>query len=94
MMLEVPELVSVSDKLWLLPNWTLPKARPAGIAVSGPAGAPVPDTEIVTVWLLFPFAFRRRALLDVSDMSIITAMDPLAGPVTFGENVTLKVELC
>jgi hypothetical protein len=42
--LDPPELVSVSDRLELLPTWTLPKARLVGLAVNVPGVTPVPES--------------------------------------------------
>ena len=41
--LDPPVLVNVSDKLALLPAWTLPNARLVGLSVSVPCVTPVPD---------------------------------------------------
>ena len=46
-----PELVSVSDKLELLPIWTLPNARLVGFTVSVPSVTPVPESEKFMVGL-------------------------------------------
>ncbi len=59
--LDPPLLVSVSDKLVLLPICTLPNARLAGFAVSVPCATPVPVSGMlklgfdpVDVMLTFP----------------------------------------
>jgi hypothetical protein len=39
-----PVLVSVSDKLVLLPTWTLPNARLVGLAAKAPGATPVADS--------------------------------------------------
>jgi hypothetical protein len=44
-----PELVMVSARVWEVPTWTLPKPRLAGLVVSWPEVAPVPETGNVTV---------------------------------------------
>jgi len=45
--LEPPELVSVSDSVWLLPTWTLPKLRLLAVAVSDPDVTPAPDSGML-----------------------------------------------
>jgi hypothetical protein len=40
-MLVPPEFVKVSDKLVLLPTWTLPNERLVGVALSVPCATPV-----------------------------------------------------
>ena len=59
--LDPPELVSVSDKLALLPTCTLPNARLVGLAFSVPCVTPVPESgmlklEAVEVILTLPLA--------------------------------------
>src|SRR5260370_23785154 len=44
MRLDPPELVSVSDKVVLLPACTLPNARLVGVAASAPCVTPVPES--------------------------------------------------
>jgi hypothetical protein len=44
--LDPPELVSVSDAVWLFPVCTLPKLTVEGLAVSAPAVVPVPESAI------------------------------------------------
>jgi hypothetical protein len=44
-----PVLVSVSDKLVLLPTWTLPNARVVGFAASAPGVTPVPESGMLKV---------------------------------------------
>src|SRR5882672_211406 len=46
-----PVLVSVSDRLALLPTCTLPKDRLVGLADSAPALTPVPETAMFRVGL-------------------------------------------
>jgi hypothetical protein len=46
-----PVLVNVSDKLVLLPTWTLPKLRLVGFAVSAACATPVPDSGRFTARL-------------------------------------------
>src|SRR6478609_5261505 len=40
---ELPELIRVADWVWLVPIFTLPKARLVGKTASCPAAMPVPD---------------------------------------------------
>jgi hypothetical protein len=77
--LEPPELVRVSDNVWLLPTCTLPKLRLVAVAVSDPAVTPVPDSGTLNVG----FA-----------PSLTIARLPLAGPTVVAVKVTLKVVLC
>jgi len=49
--LDPPVLVSVSDKVVLLPTWTLPKLRLVGLAVSAACATPVPDSGRFTAEL-------------------------------------------
>ena len=78
-MLEPPELVRVSDSVWLFPTCTLPKLRLAAVAVIDPAVTPVPESGTFNVG----FA-----------PSLTIARLPLAGPTFVAVNVTLKVVLC
>src|SRR5208282_255081 len=55
--LDPPVLVSVSDRLLLLPTWTLPNAKLEGLGESTPAVTPVPvpvperlSTTVLFVW--------------------------------------------
>src|SRR5271169_428985 len=59
--LDPPVLVSVSDKLVLLPTGTLPNAKLVGFAVSAPCVTPVPESgmlslesELFDVMLMLP----------------------------------------
>ena len=45
--LDPPVLVSVSDKLELLPTGTLPNAKLVGFAVSAPCVTPVPESGML-----------------------------------------------
>jgi hypothetical protein len=76
--MDPPELVKVSDNVWLLPTCTLPKLRLAAVAVSAPGATPVPDSEMAR--------FGFDALLVMERL-------PLADPAVVGVNVTLKVAL-
>ena len=76
--LDPPELVSVSDKVWLLPTCTLPKLRLVAVAVSDPGVTPVPDSGTFNVGF--------DALLVIERL-------PLADPPVVGVNVTLNVAL-
>ena len=74
-----PELLRVSVRLLVLPIWTLPKLRFAGLADKVPGDTPVPDRPTLTV------AF---------DALLVTAMFPVIVPVELGANLTLKLVLC
>ncbi len=76
--LDPPELVSVSDAVWLAPVWTLPKLTLDGLAVSDPAVTPVPESATESVEL--------EALL-------VTLRLPLTAPLACGANATLKLVL-
>jgi hypothetical protein len=76
--LEPPELVRVSDNVWLFPTCTLPKLRLAAVAVSDPAVTPEPESGIPR--------FGFDALLVMERL-------PVADPPVVGVNVTLKVAL-
>jgi len=73
-----PVLVSVSERLELLPVWTLPKARLAGFAESWPSVMPVPERAIFS------------GELDAFDT---IASVPLAAPAAVGVKVAVKVTL-
>ena len=77
--LEPPELVRVSESVWLLPTCTLPKLRLVAVAVSDPGVTPVPDSGT------FKFGF---------DASLTIARSPFAGATVVGVKVTLKAVLC
>jgi hypothetical protein len=76
--LEPPELVKVSDSVWLLPTCTLPKLRLVAVAVSDPGVTPEPESGTVKVGF--------DALLVIERL-------PLADPPVVGVKVTLKVAL-
>ena len=71
-------LVTVSDRLELLPTCTLPKLRLVGLAVSAPGVIPVPDNGMV------------RVGFEAFDVMVTL---PLAAPAEAGANFTLKVAL-
>lgn len=73
-----PVLVSVSDRLELLPICTFPNERLTGFADSAPGVTPVPETGMVSVGF------------DPLDVMVTL---PLAAPVATGANCTLKVVL-
>ena len=73
--LEPPELVNVSDKLALLPTWTLPNARLVGLAVSVPCVTPVPESAMLKLGFE---AFEVMLTL------------PLAAPLVVGEKSTVN----
>ena len=70
-----PVLVSVSDKLVLLPTWVPLNARVVGFAASAPGVAPVPDSGM----LKFGFA----------PVEVIFTL-PLAAPLAVGEKSTVN----
>jgi len=74
--LEPPELVRVSDNVWLLPTCTLPKLRLVAVAVSDPGVTPVPDSG------------RPNVGFDAL-LVIVTA--PVALPVALGAKFAVKV---
>jgi hypothetical protein len=76
--LDPPVLVSVSDRLALLPTCTLPNDRLVGFAESVPAVTPVPETGMFKVGL--------------APSEVIVTL-PLAAPVAAGANCRLKVLL-
>src|ERR1022692_329281 len=73
--LDPPVFMSEFAKVTLLPTLALPKARLAGLEVSGPAAVPVPESETVKVEL--------EALET-------TVMPPLALAADCGVNTALK----
>ena len=76
--LEPPELVKLSDSVWLLPTWTLPKVRLLAVAVSDPGVAPDPESGTANVGF---------------DALLVMERLPLADPPVVGAKVTLKVAL-
>jgi hypothetical protein len=76
--LDPPELVRVSDSVWLLPTCTLPKFRLVTVAVSAPGATPVPESGMFNVGF---------------DALLMMERFPLADPAVVGVNVTLKVAL-
>jgi hypothetical protein len=76
--LEPPELVKVSESVWLLPTCTLPKLRLVAVAVSDPGVTPVPESGILNVGF---------------DALLVTERLPLADPPVVGVKVTLKLAL-
>ena len=76
--LDPPELVRVSESVWLLPTCTLPKLRLAAVAVSDPGVTPVPESGTFNVGF---------------DALLVMERLPLADPPVVGVNVTLKVAL-
>ena len=73
-----PELVSVSEKVELLPICTLPKLWLDGFAASDPAETPLPERG------MFKVGF---------DASLRMAMLPVTDPVACGAKTTLKFAL-
>ena len=76
--LEPPELVRVSESVWLLPTCTLPKLRLVAVAVSDPGVIPVPESGMPRLGF---------------DASLVIARLPEADPPLVGVNLTLKVML-
>jgi hypothetical protein len=73
--LDPPELVSVSDKLLLLPIWTLPNPRLVGFAVSVPCVTPVPESGMLK--------------LGFEPFEVMLTL-PLAAPLVVGANSTVN----
>jgi hypothetical protein len=76
--MDPPELVRVSDRVWLFPTCTLPKFRLVALAVSDPSATPVPESGTPR--------FGFDALLVMETL-------PLADPPVVGVKVTLKLTL-
>ena len=76
--LDPPELVRVSDSVWVLPTCTLPKLRLVAVAVSDPGVTPVPESGMPNVGF--------DALLLIERL-------PEADPPVVGVKVTLNVAL-
>src|SRR5271157_517796 len=70
-----PVFFSVSDKLALLPTWTLPNARLVGLAVSVPCVTPVPESAMLK--------------LGFESLEVMLTL-PLAAPLVVGENSTVN----
>jgi hypothetical protein len=70
---EPPVLVRVSDKLVLLPTWTLPNARLVGLAVRVPGVTPVPESGMLK--------------LGFEPVDVMLTL-PLAAPLVVGEKST------
>ena len=62
--LDPPELVRVSDSVWLLPTCTLPKLRLVAVAVSDPGAAPVPESGTFNVGFDALLLIERLPLAD------------------------------
>jgi len=75
-----PVFVNVSDKLVLLPSWTLPNKRLVAFGVSVPGPIPFPNRLNDTVFPLFPFPWF--------DPVVPKATLPLKEPVAGGAKVT------
>jgi hypothetical protein len=78
-MLVCPEFVNVSDKLVLLPTWTLPNDRLVGVGDSVPWATPVALSGIVKLGFV-PFEVMFTL--------------PVAGPLAVGAKSTVKDVLC
>ena len=70
-----PVLVSVSDKLELLPTCTFPNARLAGFEVNVPWVTPVPE--------------RGMLKLEFDPLEVMVTL-PLAAPLAVGEKTTVN----
>jgi hypothetical protein len=77
--LDPPVLVSVSDKLELLPICTLPKARLVGLAPSAPCATPVPVNGMLR--------------LEFEPLDVMLTF-PLTEPLADGLKSTVKDVLC
>lgn len=77
--LEPPVLVTVSDRLVLLPTCTLPNPSEAGFGDSVPCVAPVPDKGMLK--------------LEFEPSEVITTL-PLVAPLAVGANTTVNEVLC
>ena len=73
--LNPPELVSVSDRLELLPTWTLPNARLVGLAVNVPGVTPVPESGMLK--------------LGFEPFEVMLTL-PLAAPLVVGAKSTVN----
>jgi hypothetical protein len=76
--LEPPELVRVSESVWLLPTCTLPKLRLVAVAVSDPGVTPVPESGMPRVGF---------------DALLVMERLPEDEPPVVGVKVTLKLTL-
>ena len=79
MTVEPPVLVTVSVRACLLPTVTLPKLRLAGFDPRVAGAIPVPDKELVS---------------DEFEASEVMVRVPLAFPLAWGANDTIRVVLC
>jgi hypothetical protein len=66
-MLEPPELVNVSGRLWLLPTWTFPKFKLGALAAKDPGVTAVPVTGTVSVGLEALLVMERLKLSAPAD---------------------------
>jgi hypothetical protein len=74
--LELPELVSVSDRVALLPTCTLPKARLGGLATRLPAAlVPMPDRGTTRVGFEALLMMVRLPLLLPVDLGVKVIMN-------------------
>ena len=78
MTLDPPVFVTVSDRVRLLPTVTLPKLRFVGFEPSAPT--------------LIPVADRGNVNVGLDAFEVIVTL-PVAAPVAWGANVTVKVVL-
>jgi hypothetical protein len=85
--LEPPELVRVSDSVWLLPTCTLPKLRLEAVAVSDPGVTPEPASG--TVMTEIDLDLLRRSD-GIREALVVTDIIPFWFPIAVGAKVTLK----
>src|SRR5439155_822090 len=91
-----PEFVRVAESVCVVPVWTFPKLRLAGVAASCPPVIPVPETGTVTVELVFvpdnppPCPFPLCPCVETTKASEIL---PLSGPPAGGVKLTLTATL-
>src|ERR1700737_2347866 len=105
--LEPPELVSLADRVWMVPILTLPKARLAGETAICPGGGvtevplPVPETDRLTMEdtssdatpseLIWPRWSPR--LSDLNEIVLVREIVALCTPLAVGVKFTPKVAL-
>jgi hypothetical protein len=84
-----PELVRVSDSVWLLPTCTLPKLRLEAVAVSDPCVTPEPESGTVMTEIGLGLDLLRRSD-GITEALVITDIIPFWFPLAVGAKVTLK----
>ena len=102
--LEPPELVSVTERVWMVPILTLPRVRLAGETASCPGGGvtveveaalPVPETDRL---LMEDTASDASSSLlprpsDLNEIVLVREIVALCGPLVVGVKFTPKVAL-